>query len=181
MLSSDKSGLLKALLGSLPGAMAARLARAVEVDRLMDGTALPHGDILSTLRPALRGDSPDRTPTPLRLFCFPFQDLLTNAPRTKKQKAVIARSSVLPLWQWLSQSLIPADCAAYMIETKALILGQQFDAADARTHDFRATAAPANKAARRRAASWAAILWWPMPKKWRCCWPWTKRCRKSMS
>ena len=56
MLSSDKSGLLKALLGSLPGAMAARLARAVEVDRLMDGAVLPHGDIISTLRPAPRGD-----------------------------------------------------------------------------------------------------------------------------
>jgi len=143
MLSSDKSGLLKALLGSLPGSVAARLARAVEVDRLMDGAVLPHTDILSNLRPALRGDSPDRTPTPLRLFCRPFQDLLTNAPRTRKQKAVIARSSVLPMWQWLSQTLIPADCAAYMIETKALILGQQFDAAAARTHEFRATASAA--------------------------------------
>ncbi len=143
MLSSDKSGLLKALLGSLPGAMAARLARAVEVDRLMDGAVLPHGDILSTLRPALRGDNPERTPTPLRLFCQPFQDLLTNAPRTRKQKAVIARSSVLPLWQWLSQTLIPAECAAYLIEAKAHILARQFDAAAARTHEFRITAASA--------------------------------------
>ena len=143
MLSSDKSGLLKALLGSLPGTMAARLARAVEVDRLMDGAVLPHGDILSSLRPALRGDNPERTPTPLRLFCRPFQDLLTNAPRTKKQKAVIARSSVLPLWQWLSQTLIPAECAAFMIEVKAMILAQNFDAAAARTHDFRAAAAAA--------------------------------------
>jgi hypothetical protein len=143
MLSSDKSGLLKALLGSLPGSMAARLARAVEVDRLMDGAVLPHTDILSTLRPALRGDNPERTPTPLRLFCSPFQDLLTNAPRTRKQKAVIARSSVLPVWQWLSQTLVPAECAAFMIETKAMILGQQFAAAAARTHAFRAIAAAA--------------------------------------
>jgi hypothetical protein len=119
MLSNDKTGLLKAFLGSLPGAMAARLARAVEVDRLMEGTVLPHAEILTGLRPALKDDSPERTPTPLRLFCMPFQDILTNALRTRKQKAVIARQSVLPVWQWVSQVLIPAEAAAYMIEANS--------------------------------------------------------------
>ena len=42
VLSVDKTGLLTAFLGSLPGHIAARLARAVELDRLMDGKALPH-------------------------------------------------------------------------------------------------------------------------------------------
>jgi hypothetical protein len=143
MLSSDKTGLLKALLGSLPGSMAARLARAVEVDRLMEGTVLPHADILTGLRPALQSDNPERMPTPLRLFCMPFQDILTNAPRSRKQKAVIARQSVLPVWQWLSQVLIPAECAAYMIEAKAMILGRQFVDVAIRAAEFRAAAAEA--------------------------------------
>jgi hypothetical protein len=143
VLSNDKVGLLKSLLGSLPGAMAARLARAVEVDRLMEGAVLPHAEILSGLRPQLRNDNLERTPTPLRLFCLPFQDILTNAPRGKKQKAIIARTSVVPVWQWLSQTLIPAECAAFMIETKAMILCGQFAEAQARAADFRAAAAQA--------------------------------------
>src|SRR5438067_6317285 len=76
MLSNDKTGLLKAFLGNLPGPAAARLAMAVEVDQLMDGHALPHQDILEGLRPVLRREHYERAPTPLRLFCRPFQDLL---------------------------------------------------------------------------------------------------------
>ncbi len=111
-------------LGSLPGHVAARLARAVELDRLMDGT-LPHEDILTGLRPVLRRDPHDRTPTPLRLFCVPFQDLLTSSPRKTKQKAAIVRSTVMPLWTWLSQTLLPEETAAYVTEAKALILAQK--------------------------------------------------------
>ena len=98
MLSPDKTGLLKAFLGGLPGPIAARLAMAVEVDRLLDGHVLPHDDILESLRPILRRDHGTRTLTPLRLFCRPFQDLLTCAPRVGvKQKGVLARSSLVPV------------------------------------------------------------------------------------
>ena len=50
MLNADKTGLLAAFLGGLPGHVAARLARAVELDRLMEGKLLPHEDILTGLR-----------------------------------------------------------------------------------------------------------------------------------
>src|ERR1041385_4279085 len=73
MVPQDKSGLSKAFLGGLPGSAAARLAMAVEVDRLMDGHTLPHDDIMEGLRPVLRRENYERTPTPLRLFCRPFQ------------------------------------------------------------------------------------------------------------
>jgi hypothetical protein len=51
MLRADKTGLLQSFLGSLPADIARRLARAVELDRLAEGTALPHEAILSGLRP----------------------------------------------------------------------------------------------------------------------------------
>ena len=107
MPATDKTGLLKTFLGSLPGHVAARLALAVEVDRLLEGRGLPHDDILSGLRPVLRRDHPERTLTPLRLFCHPFQDLLSCAPRRAKQKGCIARGSLVPVWNWVSQTLIP--------------------------------------------------------------------------
>jgi hypothetical protein len=143
MLSSDKTGLLQSFLGGLPGQMATRLAMAVEVDRLMDGHALPHEDILCGLRPSLRQDHANRPPTPLRLFCHPFQDLLVCAPRETKQKAAIARSSLVPAWNWVLQTLLPKDAAAYTAECKALVLGKKLDAALERATQFWPTAAAA--------------------------------------
>jgi hypothetical protein len=143
MSPQERTGLLKAFLGGLPGVAAGRLAMAVEVDRLMDGRALPHEDILAGLRPVLRRDHNDRTPTPQRLFCRPFQDLLTNEPRTTKQKASIARCTLMPAWNWLSQTLLPAETAAYARECKALVLNNKHDDALARAARFWPLAATA--------------------------------------
>lgn len=136
MPATDKTGLLKTFLGSLPGHVAARLALAVEVDRLLEGRGLPHDDILSGLRPVLRRDHPERTLTPLRLFCHPFQDLLSCAPRRAKQKGCIARGSLVPVWNWVSQTLIPREADTYVKDCKALVLAQKNDDAIARAGQF---------------------------------------------
>jgi len=136
MLSDDKTGLLKAFLGNLPGPAAARLAMAVEVDKLMDGHALPHQDILDGLRPVLRREHYERAPTPLRLFCRPFQDLLTCHPRKVKQKGVIARGTLVPCWNWISQVLLPGETQLYIKETKEQVLTHRLDAAITRASEF---------------------------------------------
>ena len=143
MLSDDKTGLLKSFLGNLPGAAAARLAMAVEVDKLMDGRALPHQDILDGLRPILRRDHYERAPTPLRLFCRPFQDLLTCHPRRVKQKGVIARGTLVPCWNWISQVLLPAETQIYIKETKEQVLTHRLDAAITCATEFWPVAAAA--------------------------------------
>ena len=143
MVPQDKTGLLKAFLGGLPGPAAARLAMAVEVDRLMDGHTLPHDDIMEGLRPVLRRENYDRTPTPLRLFCRPFQDLLSSLPRRSKQKGSIARGSLVPVWNWLNQSLLPKEAAAYSAECKALVLARKPDDALLRAAKFWSLAAQA--------------------------------------
>ena len=136
MLSPDKTGLLKAFLGGLPGHVAARLAMAVEVDRLLDGHVLPHDDILESLRPILRRDQGERTLTPLRLFCRPFQDLLTCTPRRAKQKGVLARSSLVPVWNWLANSVLPAETIRYIADTKTLALAHKNEDAIMRAMAF---------------------------------------------
>jgi len=129
MLTAEKTDLLQSFLGSLPGHVAARLAKAVEVDRLTDGVALPHEMILNGLRPVLRHNGPQqRTPTPLRLCCRPFEDLLVDGARKEKQKGRIARSSVMPMWNWLQQ-LIPAECDAYRQEIKSHVLAYKLEEA----------------------------------------------------
>jgi hypothetical protein len=142
MLSNDKTGLLKTFLGSLSGDLASRLASAVEADRLLEGR-MPHETILEGLRPALREAQAVRTPTPLRLFCRPFEDLLNSFPRKTKQKASIARGSLLPVWLWLSRDLIPAESESYISEIKGLVLGRKYAEATRRAENFWPLAADA--------------------------------------
>ena len=126
MLSDDKTGLLKAFLGSLPGQAAARLAMAVEVDRLMDGHVLPHDDILEGLRPVLRRDHYERTPTPLRLFCRPFQDLLTcRAAQGQAERRDRARHAGAGLELDFARPCCRAKPPQYVNETKAHGAGPQ--------------------------------------------------------
>jgi hypothetical protein len=104
MISEAKQVRLGAFLAQLPGPVAARVAKAVEIDRLTGSGLLPHDSILTALRPKLRGAVPARTPTPQRFFCRPFEDLLIDRPRKEKQKGRIARSSIQPVWDWLAET-----------------------------------------------------------------------------
>jgi hypothetical protein len=147
MISKDKTGLLKMFLGSLPADIAAKLASAIEADRLLDGHVLPHDAIMEGLRPVLRDAHAARTPTPLRLFCRPFEDILTSAPRKAKQKASIARASLLPVWLWLGRDLMPAETESFIADTKALIVTYKFAEAAERTQKFWTEAGTAMQAA----------------------------------
>ena len=148
MLPAEKTGLLQSFLGSLPADIARRLARAVELDRLMESAALPHEAILAGLRPVLRQTGqPVRTPTPLRLFCRPFEDILSSAPRRTKQKASLSRSSVAVVWQWVSRTLIPGPAQSFITDVKKLLLAQTSSDAMARTAEFWTLAGNAIRAA----------------------------------
>jgi hypothetical protein len=134
MLSAEKSALLRAFLSGLPQPAAMRLARAVEIDRLGGGTVLPHDLILGALRPMLH--HVERTPTPLRLFCRPFEDLVHVENPKEKIKGRIARESLVAMWNWLCRTLQPEAAAAYQSDTRALIIARRFDDARARAASF---------------------------------------------
>jgi len=128
MLTPEKTGLLTSFLGSLPERMAVLLAKAVEIDWLNGGEGLPHEAILDALRPVLRrGATLQRTPTPLRLFCLPFEDLLYDGTRKEKQKGCISRASISPLWDWLCRTLIPEESQSYHREIKSLVLAYKLE------------------------------------------------------
>ena len=127
-MDSNKAQQLQGLLGALPPLVASRLAKAIEIDRLNEGQSLPHELILDGLRPVLRrGQSYDRAATPLRLFCRPFEDLLSMTPRSQKQKGRIARSSIMPVWNWISQTLAANDASAFSIGVKTSVLSGNTD------------------------------------------------------
>lgn len=128
---------LDALMHSVTPALASKLASAVELDRLRGG-ALPHDKILEALRPRLRelDGRTDRLPSPRRMVSTVFEDLLLSRPRLRKQKGRIARPSLRPIWDWLTQILL-ADSAIPILEaihTKLLNGAIQF--ADAEIAQF---------------------------------------------
>jgi hypothetical protein len=144
MLSVEKSALLQNLLGGLPPKAAVRLARAVEVDRLAGGAILPHELILNALRPTLRTPmSVERTPTPLRVFCRPFEDIISDSKSGEKQKGRIARSNIAIMWSWLSESVIPEETAGYTREVRSLVLSGRLEQAVAYAAGFWTYAAKA--------------------------------------
>jgi len=149
VLSVDKELLLKGFLGELPKDVASRLAKAVEVDRLIGGFALPHDEILRALRPQLKGSgSPTRrVPTPQRLFCRPFSDLLVSGERKEKQKGRIARSSVDTVWTWLAQELMPARHHKLNASLSEAVLGDNEDQIERDLRQFWSEASAALKAA----------------------------------
>jgi len=137
MLSNARITLLQSFLGSLPTDVASRLASAIEIDRLAEGKALPHELILDGLRPVLRAVEPGRcTPTPLRLFCRPFEDLLVNTPRTEKQRGRILRKAVMPVWHWLGHHILVAETKRYCDEVRTALISSDRTAALARAEIF---------------------------------------------
>ncbi|MFL6689711.1 MAG: hypothetical protein ACJ8IR_05925 [Alphaproteobacteria bacterium] len=137
MASRDKMDLLRAFVGSLPPSIAGGVARAVEIDRMNEGTVLPHDLILDSLRPTLReGERSERANTPLRIFCRPFEDLLTNDPCQQKLKGRIARRSITPVWNWLAQDLMPEALNAFSLAVKTVAMGLRADELQAQVTNF---------------------------------------------
>ncbi len=108
-MDDDKPQKLKAFLEGLPERIVRQLTAAVERDQVSGGKDLPHGMLLEGLRPTLTAAESrvNRTPTPMRLFCMPFEDLLVGK-RTVKRTGHIARSSLMPIWEWLAAEVMPA-------------------------------------------------------------------------
>lgn len=102
----DRDDELARFVQALPSAKAAELSAKIERDRLRSDNDAPAIKVLGALRPLLRASKPPRWPTPKRLFCVPFEDLLIDGPRQKKQLGRIMRSSVEPVWRWLSQDAV---------------------------------------------------------------------------
>lgn len=117
----DMAQRLSALLSRLAPTTARKLASGLERQRLQGSDSLPYNLILQSLRPVLeraKGPRPG-LPDPLRQFCLPFEDLLVNRRDPARHMRQIARSSIDPVWIWLSTELLPDalhDITARVVE-----------------------------------------------------------------
>lgn len=93
------------------------LVRSLEARRLRIDQRATADAVLSRLRPRMSMARPPRRPTPQRLFCLPFEDLLYDPGTARKAVGRIPRSAIAPIWTLFTQL---AD--AGVIETAAAAL-----------------------------------------------------------
>ncbi|WP_147300904.1 hypothetical protein [Aestuariispira insulae] len=101
MLKAEKKEALQALFSRMPSHRVSELVTLLDKARQAGDTGIPHDLIMSLLRPSLQFVKPPRRNTPQRIFCNPFEDLLTPMDPRVKEKALIARASLQPVWEWL--------------------------------------------------------------------------------
>lgn len=105
--TTQQTSRLQTFLSLLPEATAARLAAAVERDRLAGAGHLPHEQILTALEPAiLQKRSRPRAWTAQRLWCVAFEDVLITERYGPKMHGRIARAAIQPVWSWLETALL---------------------------------------------------------------------------
>lgn len=83
------------------------LVRSLEARRLRLDQRATADAVLSRLRPRMSMARPPRRPTPQRLFCLPFEDLLYDPATPRKAVGRIPRSAIAPIWALFAQHAAP--------------------------------------------------------------------------
>ena len=93
--------LLAGRVFDIPEPQFADLVRSLETRRLKVDHRATADAVLSRLRPRMSMARPPRRPTPQRLFCLPFEDLLYDPGTDRKAVGRIPRSAIGPIWALL--------------------------------------------------------------------------------
>jgi hypothetical protein len=104
-----------------------------EVERLRhNGEDLPGADIImAELRPDAKPDTkpdtkpPDRLDHAARHFFRAIEPYLTDRPPERASAGRIARSSLQPIWDWISRDLMASMARAYASELKQRLTGNK--------------------------------------------------------
>src|SRR5438477_8693093 len=95
-----------------------------ELERLeLCGIDMPgSADLQARLRAELRLDgAADNTPTPSRVFFAPLEPLLVDGAPEHANPGRMARSSLVPIWEWICRDLLQVMARDYNDKMKELI------------------------------------------------------------
>jgi hypothetical protein len=118
-----------------------RALLVAELERgLLRGDEIPGCQlVLNELRYMIRqsGDPLPRVGNPARLFFRTFEPFLVNdAASDHKHGSRIARVSLMPLWNWICQKLMPAEGEAFCQQASQALLADNSDKAEQLTRAF---------------------------------------------
>jgi len=115
---------IRAYLGGLTPQ--ARTSLLVEIERMqLYGEEVPGADLmLAELRAEFRksGMSSDRAGNPSRHFFKPMEGLFVDRPPELTNCGQISRGSLSPIWEWVSQILLPAMASDYCEQMRRVIV-----------------------------------------------------------
>lgn len=114
-LSEAQQRQLEHLLTGLSSPAATKLLMEIERAELKGvSQALPSHEMREALRGvvAVGAAKPARTPTPLRLFCSPFEELLVDDATATKEIGRISRKTLPAVWGWLTSELMADEAPA---------------------------------------------------------------------
>jgi hypothetical protein len=94
-----------------------------ELERLeLCGVDMPgSADIQARLRAELRPEGADNTPTPSRYFFAPLEPLLVDGAPEHANPGRMARSSLVPIWEWICRDLLQVMARDYNDQMKVFI------------------------------------------------------------
>ena len=101
-LSAEKSQKLSAFLSTLPTGAALKLFSALEAEQFRGDESLPYKELLAQLRPSLlahNAEFPQRQCDARRYFFTPLEDFFVTSRVSTKRSAIIARTSLGPIWR----------------------------------------------------------------------------------
>ncbi len=101
-----------------------RLTRLLESSREQAAGARVADAALTLIRPRLQIERPDRVLTPLRVFCWPFEQLLAENRTQQRILGRIGRASIRPVWSLLL-SYLPQGAEADWRQACATAVGGQ--------------------------------------------------------
>ena len=102
---------LAAVLKNVSTPVARFIIHEVEVNRRRGCDEPIYEMVISSVRGVIQesGEKLDRVQTPKRLFCSFFEEYLVDISMDKPQKGRINRSSIAPIWDWLTAGWGPED------------------------------------------------------------------------
>lgn len=108
MTMDEQTKRLMGFLSDLRPQALIKLIEGLEKERDSE-VAKAYESILAKLRPMLRLLDIQRPGKmkPLRLLCMPFEPILFDDNRSLKQTGRISRASIIPIWFWLIEGLLP--------------------------------------------------------------------------
>jgi hypothetical protein len=131
---------LRQFLRELPTGALTLLITGLE-RAVLRGEEIPGGDmLLQEVRAAVRdsGHNAPRFGAPARAFFRPLEPFLIDLTGDRKIPGRIARTTLEPVWSWISQDLVPAESKTYCDDVSRALAAGDAEPPDSLVHSFQA-------------------------------------------
>lgn len=138
---------LRGYLQELSGESHQTLMRSIDRARARGEASPVHSIIMDALRDLKAGDDfAERIPSVERSFFDPLEAVMLSTPLPDKQVGRVDRSSLRPIWIWITRDLVPGRLDAELAALRAATVDEDTDAIATYAAEFRTAVCQAVRA-----------------------------------